>query len=76
MSDKIKISKEKKEEMILLIKSYFATERDENLGDLAASLILDFFIEKLGPQFYNQGVLDAHAYMSDKIEELYEIQKY
>lgn len=62
--------------MILLIKNYFKKERDEELGDLAAMLILDFFIEKLAPEFYNQGVYDSYKYFSEKLEDLLEIQKY
>jgi uncharacterized protein (DUF2164 family) len=49
-SKKIELSKQEKQEMINLIKEYFYNERDEDLGDLAADLILDFFMEKLAPR--------------------------
>ncbi|OPX83660.1 MAG: hypothetical protein A4E53_04495 [Pelotomaculum sp. PtaB.Bin104] len=75
MTDKIKLSKNTRDDMILAIKAYFLNERDEDLGDLAAGLILDFFVEKLAPEFYNQGVYDAYKYMTNKIEDLLEIQK-
>ncbi|CAH2213292.1 DUF2164 domain-containing protein [Tepidibacter aestuarii] len=74
--DKINLSKEKKAKMISSIKKYFQDERDENLGDLASSMILDFFIKELASEFYNQGVSDSYKYMSDRLEELFEIQKY
>ncbi|WFD12269.1 DUF2164 domain-containing protein [Tepidibacter hydrothermalis] len=74
--DKINLSKEKKAKMISSIKKYFQDERDEDLGDLASSMILDFFIKDLAAEFYNQGVSDSHKYMSDRVEELFEIQKY
>ena len=61
--------------MVSAIKSYFITEREEELGDLAAGFILDFFIEKLAPEFYNQGVYDSYKYMNEKIEDLLGIQK-
>ncbi len=76
MGTKINLSKEKKEKMISLIKNYFLKERDEKLGDLASSMILDFFMEELAPQIYNEGIYDSYKYMSDKIEGLFEIQKY
>jgi uncharacterized protein (DUF2164 family) len=76
MNDKIKMSKEKRDAMISAIKTYFLTEREEDLGDLAAGFILDFFIEKLAPEFYNQGIFDSHRYMHEKIEDLLGIQKY
>lgn len=76
MNNKIALSKEKKEAMILAIIDYFQKERDEELGYLAATLILDFFMEKLAVEFYNQGVYDSYRRMSDMIEDLLEIQKY
>ncbi len=76
MKREIVLSKEKKAKMIEEIKTYFSTERDEDLGDLAAMLILDFVIEKLGPEIYNQGVYDAHLYMNGAVEDLLGIQKY
>lgn len=76
MKREIELSKEKKAKMIEEIKTYFSKERGEDLGDLAAMLILDFVIDKLGPEIYNQGVYDAHLYMSGAAEDLLGIQKY
>ncbi|WP_138205798.1 DUF2164 domain-containing protein [Haloimpatiens lingqiaonensis] len=76
MTNKINVSKEKREKMISSIKEYFFNERDEELGDLAAGLILDFFIKELSTEFYNQGVYDSYKYMNDRIDDLLEIQKY
>lgn len=74
-SNKIKIRPEQRESMISSIKSYYENERDEELGDLAASLILDFFLEELAPEIYNQGVFDSYKYMNDRVEDLLGIQK-
>jgi uncharacterized protein (DUF2164 family) len=71
----INITKEKKDEMVSAIKSYFFKEREEEIGDLAAGLILEFITEKLAPEFYNQGVYDSYKYMNDMIEDLLSIQK-
>ncbi len=76
MSNKIELSKEKKEKMISAIINYFQKERDEEIGYLAATLILDFFTEKLAAEFYNQGVYDSYQRMSQMIEDLLELQKY
>jgi len=72
---RIQVSKEAREDMILEIKTYFLNERDEDLGDLAAGFILDFFIEKLAPHAYNQGVYDSYKYMGEKTEDLLGILK-
>ncbi len=76
MNSKIKLSKEKREEMISKIKNYFLEEREEELGDLACGMILDFSIEELSSEFYNQGVYDSYKFMNDRIEDLLEIQTY
>ncbi|WP_053217221.1 DUF2164 domain-containing protein [Virgibacillus senegalensis] len=75
MKQNFELTPQQKEEMTTAIKTYFSEERNEELGDLAASLILDFFMEKLAPKFYNLGIEDAHAYMSSKLEDIFEIQK-
>lgn len=74
MKTKIEINKEKKEEMKGIIMEYFFKERDEELGDLASQLLLDFFMDELGPYIYNQGVEDAHIYMKDKLDDLFALQ--
>lgn len=76
MSDKIELSKDKQALLISEIKTFFLKERDEELGDLASGLILEFFMEKLAPEIYNQGVYDAYQYMKNKLEDVPEIQKY
>lgn len=74
--NKINLPKEKREYMISSIKEYFLVERGEELGDLASSLILDFILEKLAPEFYNQGVYESYKYMNERIDDLLSIQKY
>jgi len=69
------VTKERRDEMISSVKNYFLKERDEEIGDLAAGLILDFILEKLAPEFYNQGVYDSHQYIKDAAEDLLSIQK-
>ena len=70
----IKISKEKRDEMVSAIKNYFSRERDEEIGDLAAGLMLDFIIAELAPEFYNQGVYDSHKFLEKQMEDLLAIQ--
>lgn len=76
MNKRIELSKDKKDYMIGAIKEYFINEREEDLGDLAAALILDFFMEKLGPEIYNQAIQDAYMFMNEKIQDLFEIEKH
>ena len=73
--EKLSLSKEKRERMVATIKQYYLKEREEEIGDLAAGLLLTFIIEKIAPEFYNQGILAAYGYMGERLEEMLEIQK-
>ena len=73
--DAIKLTKEQRTEMIAAIKHYFLKNREEEIGDLQAGLVLDFIVEELALEFYNQGVSDSYTYMKDTIEDLLSIRK-
>jgi uncharacterized protein (DUF2164 family) len=70
-----KITREQRDEMIAAIKHYFLKKREEEIGDLQAGLMLDFILEELAPEFYNQGVSDSYIYMKDTIEDVLSIRK-
>jgi uncharacterized protein (DUF2164 family) len=72
-NSKLQLTREKREDMVSALKYYFDKERDEELGDLAAGMLLDFIIKELAPEFYNQGVLDSNKYLNDRVEELLSI---
>jgi uncharacterized protein (DUF2164 family) len=61
------LAKERKEEMLAELKTYFLKERGEEIGDRGSTLILDVICEKLAPEFYNQGVRDSCHSMKDGI---------
>lgn len=73
--NQFKISKEARDDMISSIKNYYEKERDEELGDLAAGLILEFIMEELAPEFYNQGVSDSYKFMNIRCEDLLALLK-
>ena len=71
----IKVTKDQRDEMISAIKQYFLQEREEEIGDLRAGLMLDFILKELAPEFYNQGVSDSYTYLQDMTEDLLSIRK-
>ena len=66
----IKLTKEQKDKAIRDIQYYFQSERDEELGNLAAELILDFFMKEIAPMIYNEGLNDAKAWFTSKLADL------
>jgi uncharacterized protein (DUF2164 family) len=71
----VNFSQELKKQAIDDIKRYFLESREEEIGQLAAELLLDFMIEKVGAVIYNQAIRDAHTFMSEKVEDLYALEK-
>ncbi len=75
----IKFSTEEKRSIIPLIQQYFEKERGEEIGNLAAEFLLDFFVSKIGPVIYNHAINDARNYLKERMDELeyglYELEK-
>ena len=67
---RIRLTDERKKDLIAAIRGWYDEQMDEEIGDLKARLILDFFLKALGPQVYNQAVKDAAAFMQDKLIDL------
>ncbi|WP_291350707.1 DUF2164 domain-containing protein [Desulfosporosinus sp.] len=57
------------------LKRYFSNERDEDLGDLGAEILLDYIINHIGPYLYNKGVEDSYTYMNERVEDLLGLEK-
>lgn len=72
---KITMEKEEMECLISKIKNYYLNIREEEIGDLAAGLLLDFIVDEIAPAFYNQGVRDSYRFMSERVEDLMNIEK-
>lgn len=52
------------------IKRYFVEALEDDIGDLKASLLLEFVLREMGPGIYNQAVADAQARIQDMVMEL------
>lgn len=72
---KIVLDKEIRKELTENLKHFFLDERGEEISDFQAALVLDFVLDTVGPHVYNQAIADAHCLMSDKLEELYGLEK-
>lgn len=67
---RIEFSKEETRAIVGHIQAYFSDELDQEIGVLPAELLLEFFAEKVGRQFYNRGLYDAHAIVAAKAEDI------
>lgn len=75
----IKFSREQKQVLVQQIQKYFEQELQQDIGDFDAEFLLDFFTEKVGGHYYNQGLNDARALLDEKLdtitESFYELEK-
>jgi uncharacterized protein (DUF2164 family) len=55
---------------IASIKRYFIERLDQDIGDLKARLLLEFFLEEIGPSVYNGAISDAQTYLRDRVADL------
>ena len=66
----IKLAPDAQARFIASIKRYFAENLDDDIGDLKASLLLEFVLKEIGPSIYNRAVADAQARIQDAALEL------
>jgi len=68
--DNITLEKEERDTLISEIQNYFSVERDEEIGTIAADMLLDFFIETLGKVTYNKALSDSKYWFEKRMEEM------
>jgi uncharacterized protein (DUF2164 family) len=66
----IELTKDTEKSLIESIKRFFSEELDEDIGDLKALLVLDYFLREIGPSVYNQAIADAQSFFQEKSLDL------
>ena len=66
----IKLEKDSEKYLIGSIKRFFIESMNDDIGDLKASLVLDFCMREIGPTIYNQAIADAQTDFQDRAADL------
>ena len=66
----IELSKQVRDEAIASIQQYFERNLPEPIGELAAGLLLNYFVEEIGPAIYNQAISDAQVRLQQRVMDL------
>ena len=66
----IEILKLERDEAIRSIQRYFRENFSDEVGDMPAGLLLNFFVEEFGPLIYNRAVADAQSRMEQRVMDL------
>jgi uncharacterized protein (DUF2164 family) len=67
---RIKLSDERREQLIFLTRRFFTQELDREISDFQAARLIDFFVRSLGAPVYNQAIHDARAAVQTKLDDL------
>jgi uncharacterized protein (DUF2164 family) len=66
----IELSKQARVDALASIKRYFRENMPEPIGDLGAELLLNYFVEEVGPAIYNGAIAEAQARMQQRAQDL------
>ena len=67
----IELSRETRQAAVVSIQRFFAEQMDDDeIGELKASLLLDFCIREIGPSIYNRAIADAQAVLQERVADL------
>jgi uncharacterized protein (DUF2164 family) len=66
----IEIAKQVRTAAIASMQRYFEENMPEPIGDLPAGLLVNFFVQEIGPAIYNQAIADAQARLQMRVSDL------
>lgn len=66
----ITLSDDATKQAVASIKRFVLEELEQDIGDLKAGLILEYFLKEIGPSIYNGAIADTQAYMRDRVADL------
>ena len=67
---RIRLSAARRADLVARIQVHLREHFEDDVGELKAGLLLDFFVKELGPPVYNQAIKDAHDFVSEKLVDL------
>lgn len=66
----IELPENARKQAIASIRKYFDEDLDNEIGDLKAALVLDYFLAEIGPAVYNAAIADARAFFDERAADL------
>jgi uncharacterized protein (DUF2164 family) len=66
----IEISEESRKEAIASLQQYFRENMPEEIGNIAAGALLNYFLEEIAPVVYNKAVSDVQQRLQARIIDI------
>jgi uncharacterized protein (DUF2164 family) len=67
---KVLLPDDASKQAVASIKRYFAESLDQDIGELKATLLLEFILKEIAPTVYNGAIADAQTYLRDRVADL------
>lgn len=67
---KLDFSTEDQAAIVAAVQEYFLTEFELDVGRFEAEAMLEFFARQVGAHFYNRGLYDAQAVITNQIDAI------
>ncbi len=66
----IELEPDERKQAVASIERWFAENRDERIGNIAAAALLNFLVEEVGPAIYNRAVADVQERLAQRVAEV------
>jgi uncharacterized protein (DUF2164 family) len=66
----VALSDDTTERALASIRRYAAEHLEQEMGELQARLLLEFFLKEIAPSVYNAAIADAQTYLRDRVADL------
>jgi len=66
----IRLTPDQRKKAIQSIGRYLKEELEQDIGEMQAGFLLDYFLAEIAPVAYNQGVSDARIFLDEKLQDL------
>ncbi len=64
------LTRQARADALASLQRYCEENLPEPLGELPASLLLNFFLEEIGPLLYNQAIADAQQHLARRVADM------
>lgn len=66
----VEIPLEERKALVRAVAAFFDEQFEQEVSEFRAEMILDFFLEKLSPVVYNSAIVDARAFLAERLEDM------
>jgi uncharacterized protein (DUF2164 family) len=66
----VRLTPDQRKQAIQSIGRYLEDELEQDIGEMQAGFLLDYFLTEIAPIAYNQGVSDARRFVEEKLQDL------